>query len=443
MQIKHIQINGFGSLKDVNFVLKKGLNLVIGENESGKSTLAEFMKAIFYGVDSHKNGKEYSDMEKLKPWGNETFSGKLEYEFQEKQYTIYRDFHKNNAKVFDQTGQEITALFHKDKSRGAQVGPEHLQMDESTFSSSVWIKQKGIKVEDASQSVMLQRLTNMVQSGEEDVSYETTKKKLEKILLEEIGTDRTQNRPKNNLRKEITNLQFRKENLLGNREKELEIEEKLKTVFAHKEQVERNLEEATSVFQIKNKYEQVIQEQKIKLEAEKKAKAMQREALQAQNQRKKWQDTAMIAIAIIILSICLFWVKQYVFIPFAILVGAIAIVCNYRFFYQIEPVIENSNLDTVMGEARKKQGKEIAALEAKGVRKLVTEKKLSELKDWMKQCEKEQQEVDLEEHKLKIEQEALSDSLETLAEVEEELAFKQEKMQVLLQKEAALQLRIS
>ena len=76
MQIKNIQINGFGKIEDVNINMKNGLNLIIGENESGKSTLTEFIKGIFYGVSRNKNGKEYSDYEKLKPWNDKNFSGR-------------------------------------------------------------------------------------------------------------------------------------------------------------------------------------------------------------------------------------------------------------------------------------------------------------------------------------------------------------------------------
>ena len=204
MQLKNLQINGFGKLEDININLKNGLNLIIGENESGKSTFTEFIKGIFYGVSRNKNGKDYSDYEKFKPWNDKNFSGKLVYALNDEEYVVYRDFNRNNTKIYDKNGIEITSEFNKDKSRGAEVGIAHLQMDEETFDNSVFIKQKEIKVNELSQNTMIQKLTNIIQSGEEDVSYETTIKKLEKILLDEVGTDRTQNKPKNILKRELT-----------------------------------------------------------------------------------------------------------------------------------------------------------------------------------------------------------------------------------------------
>ena len=217
MQLKNLQINGFGKIEDINVNLKNGINLIIGENESGKSTFTEFIKGIFYGISRNKNGKEYSDYERFKPWNDKNFSGKLVYTMDDNEFVVYRDFNRNNAKIYDKNGTEVTALFNKDKSRGAEIGIEHLKMDEDTFENSVFIKQKEIKVNSLSQNTMIQKLTNIIQSGEEDVSYETTIKKLEKILLEEVGTDRTQNKPKNILKREISELELIKTKLISNR----------------------------------------------------------------------------------------------------------------------------------------------------------------------------------------------------------------------------------
>ena len=80
MKIKKIKINSYGKLKDKEINLKNNLNIIYGENESGKSTLLNFIKSIFYGISKTKNGKEISDYEKYLPWTGEEFSGKIEYQ---------------------------------------------------------------------------------------------------------------------------------------------------------------------------------------------------------------------------------------------------------------------------------------------------------------------------------------------------------------------------
>ena len=174
MQLKKVQINGFGKLENVKLELKDGLNLILGENESGKSTLTEFIKGIFYGVNRNKAGKDFSDFEKYKPWQKGNFSGKLSYNLDGQEYTVYREFTRNHAEIYDKMGADISNDFNKDKSRGAEIGVAHLGMDEDTFDNSVFVRQKDIKVNELSQNTMIQKLTNIVQTGEEEVSYENT-----------------------------------------------------------------------------------------------------------------------------------------------------------------------------------------------------------------------------------------------------------------------------
>ena len=100
MKINHIKINGFGKLKDKEINLENGINLICGNNESGKSTLANFIKAMFYGVNRNKNGNAFSELERFKPWGETEFSGKIDYEIDGQTYTAIREFNKNNCKIF-------------------------------------------------------------------------------------------------------------------------------------------------------------------------------------------------------------------------------------------------------------------------------------------------------------------------------------------------------
>ena len=68
LKIENIKINSYGNLKNKEINLKK-LNIIYGKNESGKSTLLNFIKNIFYGVSKNKNGRDISDYDKYLPWG--------------------------------------------------------------------------------------------------------------------------------------------------------------------------------------------------------------------------------------------------------------------------------------------------------------------------------------------------------------------------------------
>ncbi len=68
MQIKELQINNFGKLKNKKIEVKNGINIISGKNESGKSTLLKFITSMLYGISKNKNGKRISDYEKYSPW---------------------------------------------------------------------------------------------------------------------------------------------------------------------------------------------------------------------------------------------------------------------------------------------------------------------------------------------------------------------------------------
>ncbi len=56
MKIKNMKINSYGILKEKEINLEKSLNIIYGKNESGKSTLLNYIKNIFYGMSKNKNG---------------------------------------------------------------------------------------------------------------------------------------------------------------------------------------------------------------------------------------------------------------------------------------------------------------------------------------------------------------------------------------------------
>ena len=49
MIIEKIHIDAFGRLENRDFELSEGVNIIEGANESGKSTLAAFIRFVFYG----------------------------------------------------------------------------------------------------------------------------------------------------------------------------------------------------------------------------------------------------------------------------------------------------------------------------------------------------------------------------------------------------------
>ena len=310
MKINNIQINGFGKLKDKKIKLEDGINLIYGNNESGKSTLVNFIKAMFYGVNRNKGGQAYSELERFKPWGDAEFSGKIEYEIGENKFSATREFNKNNCKVYDADGMEITALFNKDKSRGTELGFEQLKIDEDTFLNTIFVTQDKVLVDSNGRKSIIQKLTNMIQSGDEGVSYDKAKQKLQKKLLEDVGTERTQNKPLNTCIREINLLEDKKEKLILNRERRENISDLEKEIDNKILNTEKDLEKVNKVLEIKNRYTNLLKERENDYEIQLKIAEKDYENQLENNKKLKKISidlTVILSLIIIIACVLLKW----------------------------------------------------------------------------------------------------------------------------------------
>ena len=204
MKINKIKINSYGKLKNKEINLEKNLNIIYGKNESGKSTLLKFILNILYGASKNKKGKDISDFEKYKPWNSEEYSGKIIYELDDNsKYEIYREFNKKNPKIFNTNGEDITKYFNIDKNKGSEFFIEQTQISEDMFLATSIAMQQEVKLEKGIENVLVQKISNLVETGEDNISYKKAIEKLNKIQLEKIGTDRSREKPINIVTKNL------------------------------------------------------------------------------------------------------------------------------------------------------------------------------------------------------------------------------------------------
>ena len=197
MKIENIKINSYGNLKNKEINLQK-LNIIYGRNESGKSTLLNFIKNTFYGISKNKNGKNISDYDKYLPWGEKDFSGKIKYSLDNNsKYEVYRDFNKKNPTVYNDQLVDVSNEFKIDKKTGNQFFIEQTNVDENTFMSTAFSMQKEVVVDSSTQGILLQKVANLAESGSEDVSYKKAMSNINSMLLNEVGTSNSKDRPIN------------------------------------------------------------------------------------------------------------------------------------------------------------------------------------------------------------------------------------------------------
>ena len=214
MQIKNVKINNYGKIKDKDISFSDKINIIYGENEAGKSTLMRFIINSLYGISKNKKGKEYSDFEKYKPWNGDDFSGKISYELDNKEkYEIFRDFKKKSPKIFNENMEDISKNFSINKSTGNEFFYEQTKIDEELFLSTLVVNQQEIKLEKQEQNVLIQKIANLIGTGEDNVSFKRAIDRLNKKQLDEVGTPKSREKPINIVSKNIEKLKKEKEEI--------------------------------------------------------------------------------------------------------------------------------------------------------------------------------------------------------------------------------------
>ena len=227
MKINKLKINSYGKLKEKEINFQDGINLIYGQNEAGKSTLIKFITNSFYGISKNKKGKEVSDFDKYKPWSGEEFSGKLEYELDNKEkYEIYRDFSKKNPKIFNENMEDISKEFNIDKNKGNEFFYEQTKIDEDLFLSTLAINQSEVKLENQAQNFLIQKIANLAQTGDDSISFKRVIDRINRRQLDEIGTERSREKPINIVARNLQELTNEKENLEKYRNFKYDFEDK-------------------------------------------------------------------------------------------------------------------------------------------------------------------------------------------------------------------------
>lgn len=125
------------------------------------------------------------------------------------------------------------------------------------------ISQEESRLDKPKQHLLIQKITNLISTGNDNTSYKKTIDKLTKKLLEEVGTERTTERPINIIENNLKKLEMEKNELEENKIKKIQLEEINKKI--KKEQIEKT-NQLEIIKEIKKKKEEEnIEEEIIKI----------------------------------------------------------------------------------------------------------------------------------------------------------------------------------
>lgn len=165
MKLLECEIAGFGAFSNYHLTFTDGLNVILQPNGWGKTTLAAFIKAMFYGFD-RKRVKNVEENERMRymPWHGGKYGGSIDFEFEGKEYRVTRAFGRapsaDEVRLRDlETGKVIEAP-------DAGIGEWVFGLDPSAFQKSVFVNQNGFGFDGS--TVGLRKRLSMLVTDEDD-----------------------------------------------------------------------------------------------------------------------------------------------------------------------------------------------------------------------------------------------------------------------------------
>lgn len=188
MEIRELYLKNFGKFSDQRFTFEPGLNLICGENESGKTTLHAFIRSGFYGLKRTRGRGAGKDVfSRYEPWDNPGYyAGNIRFQCADKLFRLERDF-KNpgkDGKLICETDGERMSV--EDGDLEMLLGG----IGEVVFENTVYVRQLQSQTEDGLAGELKNYIANY-QDGDSSVDVQESlyllknrKKEMEKQLQE-------------------------------------------------------------------------------------------------------------------------------------------------------------------------------------------------------------------------------------------------------------------
>lgn len=196
MVFQTVYIRSFGTLKEREFSLLPGLNIIEGPNESGKTAFSMFLKFVFYGLSGRATDGSLSERRRYVNWETGEAAGYVLLEWKGHSYRVERSLQLNSR--VGQSGEEKESYREScriiDCETGSQVmknqipGEVFFGLPEEIFQNTVFIGQmsgSAVNGEDISAAI-----ENLLLSGSETVNTQKALKSLDdarKMLLYKNG----------------------------------------------------------------------------------------------------------------------------------------------------------------------------------------------------------------------------------------------------------------
>ena len=138
MKLISCHIDAYGKLKNVDVDFNKGITTICEKNGYGKTTLASFIKAMFYGLENSR--KKLGERAKYQPFDGGNFGGELTFLCQKGVFKIRRNFLGTATK--DEFFLYNAENNLKSDEFSSNIGRELFGVGRETFDATVFFGQK-------------------------------------------------------------------------------------------------------------------------------------------------------------------------------------------------------------------------------------------------------------------------------------------------------------
>lgn len=201
MKIRELYLKNFGKFTGKKIVLKDGINLFYGENESGKTTIHTFIKGMLFGLERGRGRASVNDTFSIyEPWENPNYySGMLRFESGGKNFLLERNFDKysKSARLICEDDGEEFSLEHGDLEMILNG------LNASNYENTVAVDQMKIEPTQSLAAEIQNYATNYYSTGNSDIDLDGALNRLNKKKKEVEGEIRKSLQEKQQRRYEI------------------------------------------------------------------------------------------------------------------------------------------------------------------------------------------------------------------------------------------------
>lgn len=203
MRLISCDVENFGCLSNFHMDFNEGCNIVHHENGWGKSTLAAFLRIMFYGFENSGKRDDYeNERRRYVPWQGGVYGGKITFEARDKKYCFSRTF--GNKEIDDTFYIRDLDTNLETNDFDSNIGIELFNLDSGSFLRSIFISQNDCetRITDGINA----KLGNVAENTDDVNNYEKVDAKF-KDMLNKMSPRRTTGSI-NRLKNDITQLEI-------------------------------------------------------------------------------------------------------------------------------------------------------------------------------------------------------------------------------------------